>query len=206
MTDIDSEIILECSRNKDGIRHTDLVEKLIDKTGYSPRFIKNSIKELTGGSITKQIIKGHTRPLYFINSSDFADSHRLYMLGTKQESFFSQKDVSDIITFNEDNFELEIKDKEDGLYSNSADTLVIALYWHQKLTFAIYSGYFGTSKSELELAKNNSKRIEKLISKIYNNAKKIDPELWHNLLHAVHDVIELNRKLTKEQVRKIWST
>ena len=204
MTDIDSEIILECSRNKDGIRHTDLVEKLIDKTGYSPRFIKNSIKELTGGSITKQIIKGHTRPLYFINSRDFANSHRLYMLGTKKESFFSQHDVASIIKLNEDIFELKIKDKEDGIYTNSANTLLSALYWHQKLTFAIYSGYFGTSKSELELAKNNSKRIEKLISKIYNYAKKIDPELWHNLLHAVHDVIELNRTFTKEQLRKIW--
>ena len=204
MTDIDSDIILECIKNKDGIRYTDLVDNLVRKTGYSPRFIKARIKELTGNSITKQMVKGHARPFYFINSRDFGTSHRLYMLGTKKESFFSQHDVSEIITRNEDNFEVDIKNKKDGLYSYSASTLISALYWHQKLTFAIFSGYFGTSKSELVFAKTNRTRLEKLIAKIYTNVEKIDPQLYHNLLHGVHDVIELNRTLTKEQLKKIW--
>lgn len=205
MTDIDSEIILECIKNKDGIRHTDLVDRLVKKTGYSTRFIKNRIKEHTGGSITKQYVDGHARPFYFINSRDSAKSHRLYMLGTKKESFFSQKDVADIIKRNEDNFELEIKDKEDGVYSNSASMLISALYWHQKLTFAIFSGYFGNSKSELEIAKTNRKRLEKLISNIYLNAGRINFDLFHDLLHGVHNVIELNRTLSKEQLKKIWT-
>lgn len=196
---------MECTKHRDGIRHTDLVNNLKRKTGMSVRTIKQKIAEHDGGSIIRQVVKGYGYPLYFINSKDSGNSHRLYMLGTKKDSFFSQKDVSDIIKINEDHYDLEIKNKEDGVYSNSASTLVSALYWHQKLTFAIFSGYFGDSKSEMELAKTNRKRIEQLISKIYDNASKIDFNLWHALLHGVHDVIELNRKLTKEQLSKIWS-
>jgi len=206
MNDLDFEIIMECTKHRDGIRHTDLVNNLKRKTGASVRTIKNKISEHDGGSIIRQTVDGYGYPLYFINSKDSGNSHRLYMLGTKKDSFFSQQDVSDIIKINEDHYTLEIENKDDGVYSNSASTLVSALYWHQKLTFAIFSGYFGNSKNELELAKNNRTRIEKLISKIYLNAGRTDFDLFHDLLHGVHDIIELNRKLSKDQLRKIWSS
>jgi len=205
MAEIDFEIIMECTNHKDGIRHTDLVDNLKKKTKLSVRKIKQRISELDGGPIIRQLVEGHGYPLYFINAGDFGHSHKLYLIGAKKKLFYSQQDISEIIKMNEDDFELEIKNKEFGVYSNSAYTLVIALQWHQKLTFAIFSGFFANSKSELSLAKSNRKRIEVLISKIYLNARETDYDLWHSLLHGVHDVIELKREHSKEQLRKIWS-
>lgn len=205
MSDIDIEIIMECTRHKDGIRYTALVNYLEKKTGLGIRKIKQKIAEHDGVTIIRRSIKGYGYPVYFINSRDFGHSHRLYMLGTKFKSFFAQHDVSDIIKRNEDHFELDIKNKEDGIYTDSATVLLASLYWHQKLTFAIYSGFFADSKSELALAKINKQRIEKLISKIYINASKTDYDLWHDLIHGVHDVLELNRNFSKEQLSKIYS-
>lgn len=126
------------------------------------------------------------------------------MVGVKKDQFYSQKSISEIIALNESEYELEIKGKTDGVYSYSASTLLSAFYWYQKISFALLSGFFGDSKIERALAISNKKRLEKLISKIYHNALKTDFELWHSLIHSIHDILDSHRKLSKEQEVKIW--
>ena len=76
--------------------------------------------------------------------------------------------------------------------------------WHNKLTFAITTGWLGHSKIEHRLANENRKRIEKLIQKITAKVYIHDLEMWHTLAHAVHDVIDDNKVLSRKQLERIW--
>ena len=98
-----------------------------------------------------------------------------------------------------------ILDNPEDMYSEAGNYMLSSLYWHNKITFAIESGWLGLSEIDVELAKKNKKRLEKFMKKIMTSTWKVDQEMWHALLHAVHDVIDDNKKLSKEQLRRIWS-
>ena len=203
MDEVSAEIILELTK-RNGTSHTKLLNLVIDQTKKSPRLVKNRINELEKkGYIEKKIVKGWGHPLYFNRIEKRTTSHDLYLIGKKRKTFFSQEDVDNLITKNEKEFE-KILHTPQNLYSEAASYMLSSLYWHNKITFAIESGWLGLSEIDVELAKKNKKRLEKFMKKIMTSAWKVDQDMWHSLLHAVHDVIDDNKKLSKEQMRKIW--
>lgn len=202
MDEVSAEIILELTK-RNGTSHTELLNLVIHQTKKSPRLLKNRIKELEEkGYIAKKKVKGHGYPLYFNRTEKRTTSHSLYLMGKKGKMFFSQEDIDNLITNNEKEFEKTLLDTQD-IYSEAASYMLSSLYWHNKITFAIESGWLGLSEIDVELAKKNKKRLEKFMKKIMTSAWKVDQEMWHTLLHAVHDVINDNKILSKEQLRKL---
>lgn len=204
MDEVSAEIILELTK-RNGTSHTELLNLVIDQTKKSPRLLKNRIRELEEkGYIGKKKVKGRGYPLYFNRTEKRTTSHKLYLMGKKGKTFFSQEDVDNLITNNEKQFEKILHNPQD-IYSDAGNYMLSSLYWHNKITFAIESGWLGLSEIDVELAKKNKKRLEKFMKKIMTSTWKVNQEMWHALLHAVHDVIDDNRKLSKEQLRRIWS-
>ena len=204
MDEVSAEIILELTKRK-GTSHTELLNLVIDQTKKSPRLVKNRISELEEkGYIGKKKVKGRGYPLYYNRTEKRTTSHHLYLMGKKGKMLFSQEDIDNLITNNEKEFEKTLQDTQD-IYSEAASYMLSSLYWHNKITFAIESGWLGLSEIDVELAKKNKKRLEKFMKKIMVSAWKNDQEMWHTLLHAVHDVIDDNRTFSKEQLEKIWT-
>ena len=204
MDEVSAEIILELTKRK-GTTHTELLNLVKDLTKKSPRLVKNRIRELeVKGYIGKKKVKGRGYPLYYNRTEKRTTSHHLYLMGKKGKMLFSQEDIDNLITNNEKEFEKTLQDTQD-IYSEAANYMLSSLYWHNKITFAIESGWLGLSEIDVELAKKNKKRLEKFMKKIMVSAWKVDQKMWHTLLHAVHDVIDDNRTFSKEQLRKIWT-
>ena len=205
MDEVSAEIILELTK-RNGTSHTELLNLVTDQTKKSPRLVKNRIRELEEKKyIGKEKVIGRGYPLYFNRTEKRTTSHNLYLMGKKGKTFFSQEDVNDLITNNEKEFEKTLHDPQD-IYSDAASYMLSSLYWHNKITFAIESGWLGLSEIDVELAKKNKKRLEKFMRKIMTSTWKVDQEMWHALLHAVHDVIDDNKTFSKKQLRRIWSS
>ena len=204
MDEVSAEIILELTK-RNGTSHTELLNLVMDQTKKSSKMVKNRIKELEEKKyIGKEKVKGRGYPLYFNRTEKRTTSHNLYLMGKKGKTFFSQEDVNDLITKNEKEFEKTLHDQQD-IYSDAASYMLSSLYWHNKITFAIESGWLGLSEIDVEMAKKNKKRLEKFMKKIMISTWKVDQEMWHELLHAVHDVIDDNKTFSKKQLRRIWS-
>ena len=204
MDEVSAEIILELTK-RNGTSHTELLNLVMDQTKKSSKLVKNRIKELEEKKyIGKEKVKGRGYPLYFNRTEKRTTSHNLYLMGKKGKTFFSQEDVNDLITKNEKEFEKTLHDQQD-IYSDAASYMLSSLYWHNKITFAIESGWLGLSEIDVEMAKKNKKRLEKFMKKIMISTWKVDQEMWHALLHAVHDVIDDNKTFSKKQLRRIWS-
>ena len=204
MDEVSAEIILELTK-RNGTSNTELLNLVTDQTKKSPRLVKNRIRELEEKKyIGKEKVIGRGYPLYFNRTEKRTTSHNLYLMGKKGKTFFSQEDVNDLITKNEKEFEKTLHDQQD-IYSDAASYMLSSLYWHNKITFAIESGWLGLSEIDVELAKKNKKRLEKFMRKIMTSTWKVDQEMWHALLHAVHDVIDDNKTFSKKQLRRIWS-
>ena len=204
MDEVSAEIILELTK-RNGTSHTELLNLVMGQTKKSSKLVKNRIKELEEKKyIGKEKVKGRGYPLYFNRTEKRTTSHNLYLMGKKGKTFFSQEDVNDLITKNEKEFEKTLHDPQD-IYSDAASYMLSSLYWHNKITFAIESGWLGLSEIDVEMAKKNKKRLEKFMKKIMISTWKVDQEMWHALLHAVHDVIDDNKTFSKKQLRRIWS-
>jgi len=204
LDDVSAIIILGLTK-RNGTSHTELLNNTIDKTGKSSRLIKNRIKELEEKKyITKKQVPGRGYPLYYNSTEKRETAHNLYIIGKKGKIFLSQEDIDELISKNERNFEIESEKDPKQIYSEAASLMITSLFWHNKLTFAIESGWLGLSEADNSLAKRNKKRLENLMKKIMLSTWKIDQDMWHTLLHAIHDVIDDNHVLSKNQLRKIW--
>ena len=84
-------------------------------------------------------------------------------------------------------------------------TMLWVLNLHNKLTWAINSHWFGSSKSELLLAKSNIKQLELFLKRTNEKMLKKDFEGWHTALHIIYDIIDSHRNLTKKDFKRIFS-
>lgn len=204
---ISAKIILDLSK-RNGTSHTELMNNVIEETGKSERLVKSRIKEAEEkGYIAKKKVPTRGYPLYFNTTVRRTEQfgNKMYLRGKKKKTFFSQEDIDNLISVNEKRFDGVILKGPKNIYSEASELLLSCLYWHNKLTFAIESGWLGFSEADYVLAKANKNRFEKLMKKIMRIAWKTDKEMYHTLLHAVYDVIDANRILTEEQIRMVWS-
>ncbi len=197
--------ILTKLSSKKYMSNAELIDWIYEQIKIPERTSQRILKDLESqGFITKKDVKGFGHKQYTINTRDKETSHRLYMIVKKGHQLYSQKKISRIIHLNEKMFDKTFHENPDEMFSEAGSTLLSLLYWHNKLTFAITTGWLGHSKIEHHLANENRKRIEKLIKKITTNVNIHDFEIWHTLAHAVHDIIEDNRILSRKQLERIW--
>lgn len=187
--------------------YTDIMDWSSDEfPELNERKIRYKIQILEKNRWVKKISvkKGGHEVYQIATADDDLSSHTLYLLGTKSESFYHQDDVSSIIKLNENRIKKAIKEKTEDFPSLVITSILSALFWHKKISFAVSSGWFGHSKTEQYKAEKNRKRIDNFILTTMTHLRKTDYESWHSVLHAIHDVIDGDRVYSKKQLQRIW--
>ena len=191
-----------------GHQAKEIIKHIDGKIEVSRRTIEYELTSMVESEeIHRYKNEGMSYPLYHLVIDDISktSSHRLYTVGTKETIFFDQDKITDIIRRNFDRYKTEEK-KDPTLNSSLITNTILNFLWlYQKLVFAELSYWYGNSKSELAKSKKNRIKIEEHIHEMFTDASEYNEKTWHSIIHAVHDIIDEQRILTKSQIKKLWN-
>jgi len=201
------ELIRICLAGGDGKQAKDIIDFIMERVSVSRRSIEYELTNLVEKNVIFRKKPKHTTyPLYYLKIEDLRKTatHRLYLKTKKGHQFFDQRDINDIIERNWDEYTKHFQKNIKVNSSLIANTIINFLWIHKKLEFAELSGWFGHSKSELAYSKKNKQLLQKYIQRMFLDVIKTDQDIWHNMIHCVHDIIDEERILTKKQIKTLW--
>lgn len=173
-----------------------------EQLGMNPRTTIRNVTKLVNDHIIKKIkIRGYGRDRYMVIPMDEDTTHRMYLknMDSGKVIFWqNQKELAKQIEKNKNRF-------NENDYFGTVSMILWGLNIHNKLTWAINSKWFGSSKMELLLAKSNRKELEKILERTNETMFLKDYELWHTVLHTIYDITDSHRNLTKKEFKIIYS-
>ena len=189
---------------------TDFQKWAREQLGQNEKTTLRNVQKLDKlGFLKKKKFRGYGKhERYYVSIEDDGTSHKFYMKSLKDDSHVieeTQEDLAEHIQTIVNNFRDIVKQKnKEEIFSVGTSNLLWAVNDHSKLSFCIYSGWFGTSKKQLLLAKENKKSLEDYISEIMWVFQKTGYDEGHTILHIIYNIIDSQRVLTHDQMAELY--